>query len=294
MKFRVKHKTRYQYSAPVSMCFNEARMTPLNTLHQRCASHRFVVQPAPEAIHKRTDYFGNQVTHFDILQSHQEMSVTVISEVEVVNRSQQSLFSADYPWEGIRDMVKSSSNPEHIALREYVLASPLIPLLPELEQYALKSFTPKRSALESVRELMGRIWTDFKYMPNSTSISTPLHEVLANKQGVCQDFSHLAISCLRSIGLPAAYVSGYLETLPPPGQPKLEGADASHAWFAVHLLDSGWIHFDPTNNLMPADQHITVAIGRDFADVTPLKGVIYGGNEHDLNVSVDVARIEDL
>lgn len=294
MKYRIKHKTVYRYSQSVAMCVNEARMSPLSNAHQTCAKNRFVIQPVPATLNRRMDYFDNQVVHFDILQAHQELSVSVISEVEVFDHSGQGLALAHQPWENVRDTVRSSAQPEFIALREYTLASPLIPLIDVVHDYAQATFLPGRPVLEAVQDLMTRIFTEFKYDPAATTISTPLKEVMAQRRGVCQDFAHLAIACLRSVGLPAAYISGYLETTPPPGQPKLEGADASHAWFAVHMLDGGWVHFDPTNNIMPREQHIIVAHGRDFADVTPLKGVIYGGNEHKLRVSVDVQRIDDV
>ncbi len=292
MKYRIKHTTRYIYDNPVSMCFNEARMSPLNNMHQTCARNRFVIHPVPDSIQKRFDYFGNNVTSFDILQPHKELSVTVHSEVQVLDHSQQSLFAGGCSWEWVRDSVQTSADPEVIPMREYVLPSPLIPLLEELKAYAKESFTPGRSVMEAVRELNTRIFTDFKYDPTFTSISTPLKTVLEHRRGVCQDFAHLAIACVRSLGIPASYVSGYLETQPPPGEEKLEGADASHAWFAVYMLEDGWMQFDPTNNQMPNEQYITLAFGRDFADVTPLKGVIYGGDEHKLDVFVDVIRIE--
>ena len=293
MKYRIKHTTRYRYEAPVSMCFNEARMSPLNSMHQTCAKNRFVIHPIPDSMHKRFDYFGNNVTSFDILQPHRELSVTVHSEVQVIDHSQQSLFAGSRSWEQVRDSVRTSSDPEVIPQREYLLPSPLIPIMSELQAYAQVSFTEGRDIMEAVRELTERIFKEFKYDPSFTSISTPLETVLEHRRGVCQDFAHLAIACVRSMGVPAAYISGYLETLPPPGQEKLEGADASHAWFAVYMLEDGWMQFDPTNNQMPNDQYITLAFGRDFADVTPLKGVIYGGDEHELDVFVDVKRMEE-
>ncbi|MCG8534896.1 MAG: transglutaminase family protein, partial [Pseudomonadales bacterium] len=248
MKYRIKHTTRYRYEAPVSMCFNEARMSPLNSVHQTCAKNRFVIHPIPDSMHKRFDYFGNNVTSFDILQPHRELSVTVHSEVQVIDHSQQSLFAGSRSWEQVRDSVRTSSDPEVIPQREYLLPSPLIPIMSELQAYAQVSFTEGRDIMEAVRELTERIFKEFKYDPSFTSISTPLETVLEHRRGVCQDFAHLAIACVRSMGVPAAYISGYLETLPPPGQEKLEGADASHAWFAVYMLEDGWMQFDPTNN----------------------------------------------
>ncbi len=268
-------------------------MSPINSPHQTCARNRFVIHPAPDSMQKRFDYFGNQVTSFDILQPHREMSVTVHSEVQVLDHSQQSLFSGDEPWETIRDRLHNGADPKHLLLKEYVLPSPLIPLLDPIKEYALQSFAAERPIMEAIRDLMERIYTDFKYDPGFSTISTPLDTVFDHRRGVCQDFAHLGIACVRAMGLPAAYVSGYLETIPPPGVAKLEGADASHAWFAVHMLDDGWMHFDPTNNVVPSDQHVTLALGRDFADVSPLKGVIYGGDEHELSVFVDVHRVEE-
>ena len=292
MKFRIKHTTQYQYNSPVSLCFNEARMSPANNMHQTCARNRFVIHPVPDSVHKRFDYYGNQVTSFDILQPHKELTVTVYSDVQVLDPSRQFLFSGDCPWEYVRDSLKTTTLPDLLPIREFLLPSPLIPDLAAIREYAAKSFAPQRSLLEACLELMERIHTDFVYDPSATTISTPLATVLEKKRGVCQDFAHLGIACLRAVGIAASYVSGYLETAPPPGQKKLIGVDASHAWYAVHMLDDGWVAFDPTNNIMPSEQYITVAIGRDFADVTPLKGVIYGGDQHHLKVSVDVDRIE--
>jgi transglutaminase-like putative cysteine protease len=190
----------------------------------------------------------------------------------------------------------------------FALPSPAIPVQREALDYALLSFTPGRPVLEAARELMARIYTEFDYDPAATGVATPLAEVLAERHGVCQDFAHVGIACLRALGLAARYVSGYLETLPPPGQPKLRGADASHAWYALFLpatlrgVDTGpepadapasgtWIDYDPTNDSLLGEQHITTAVGRDYGDVTPVRGVFYGGGEHQLSVAVDVDRI---
>lgn len=290
MHYRVRHTTRYQYPDLVSHCYNEARMSPVTALGQQCHRSRFVIHPAPDYLTQRLDYFGNQVTSFHILHPHRELTVTVYSDVQIEEVTQQSLFAAQTPWEFVRNEIIITKDPELIPMREFVLPSPLVPILDELRAYALQSFLPQRPLLEAVADLNHRIFTDFKYDPASTTISTPLATVLAQRAGVCQDFAHLAIACVRSVGLPARYVSGYLETLPAPGEEKLLGADASHAWFAVHMLDDGWMAFDPTNDVQPGHQHISVAVGRDFADVTPLKGVVFGGVQHQLSVSVDVSR----
>ena len=196
MKYRIKHTTRYRYEAPVSMCFNEARMSPLNSMHQTCAKNRFVIHPIPDSMHKRFDYFANNVTSFDILQPHRELSVTVHSEVQVIDHSQQSLFAGSRSWEQVRDSVRTSSDPEVIPQREYLLPSPLIPIMSELQAYAQVSFTEGRDIMEAVRELTERIFKEFKYDPSFTSISTPLETVLEHRRGVCQDFAHLAIACV--------------------------------------------------------------------------------------------------
>ena len=292
MNYRIRHTTRYQYPDVVSHCFNEARMSPLTGSGQQCVRSRFVIHPTPDYTSQREDYFGNQVTSFHILQPHRELTVTVYSDVHVDDLSQPLLFMKDIPWETVRDQLAASLDAALLSVREFVLPSELAPLLDEVRAYALLSFLPGRPLLDAVKDLTKRIFTDFKYDPSSTTISTPLADVLAQRAGVCQDFAHLAIACVRSVGLPARYVSGYLETLPPPGEEKMVGADASHAWFAVHNLDDGWVAFDPTNNVQPGVQHIMLAAGRDFADVTPLKGVIFGGAQHQLSVSVDVSRHE--
>jgi transglutaminase-like putative cysteine protease len=220
------------------------------------------------------------------------MTVTASSEIVLHEEAGQLPLYTDSPWDQVRDRLAAPQSAELCEQRQYVLDSPLAGAAADLADYATVSFPAGRPLLEGVGDLMQRVHTDFIYHPGFTTISTPLSEVLASRRGVCQDFAHLAIACLRSLGLAARYVSGYLETLPRPGQEKLQGADESHAWFSVYLPDNGWVDFDPTNNQIPLDQHITTAWGRDFSDVTPLKGVIYGGDPgHQLRVAVDVERI---
>ena len=290
MKYKIKHTTHYRYSSQVSMCFNEARLPPLNNGHQTCTKNQFTINPVPESTHSRVDYYGNQVTSFDILTPHRELIVTVHSEVQVADHAQDGLFYRDHTWEFVRDNLAADTEGDPLELREYTLASPLIPETAGIREYAEASFPANRPLIDAITDLNQRIFTDFKYQPESTTISTPLDDVLKYRRGVCQDFAHLGIACIRSMGLPAAYISGYLETLPPPGEEKLEGSDASHAWLAVYMPDCGWMQFDPTNNMVVGEQHIMLGFGRDFADVSPLKGVIYGGDAHNLSVSVDVTR----
>ncbi|TNC83142.1 MAG: transglutaminase [Oleiphilus sp.] len=290
MHYRVSHTTRYTYESTVTVCQNIARLTPYSNHNQRCLKSFFNIDPAPQCMRSYMDAFGNQVTYFEISRPHQELTITVVSEVEVKNQSQQELFKTDVPWDRLRDQIRASRDERTIMVRDYCLPSPLVPIIAGVQEYALQSFLPGRPLMEATRDLMQRIFTEFKYDPSFTTISTPLQDVLQHRKGVCQDFSHLALASLRSLGLPARYVSGYIETIPPEGEEKMQGSDASHAWFSVYSPNNGWVEFDPTNNLVPDDQHISLAQGRDFADVTPLKGVIFGGGKHELDVAVDVRR----
>nr|AHG53046.1 COG1305 Transglutaminase-like enzymes, putative cysteine proteases [uncultured bacterium B3TF_MPn1] len=292
MKYRISHTTKYEYEADVNVCQNLARLTPSSDARQTCLSSVLNVDPEPKSIRTYSDAYGNKVTYFEISYPHRELTITVESEVLVKNLSQHELFKSDMPWDEVRRQIHESSEESCIMVREWCLPSPLVPITDEITAYAAKSFTPSRPIIEATNDLMRRIYEDFKYDPSFTTISTPLQKVLAHKKGVCQDFAHLAIACLRSLSLPARYVSGYIETKPPTGGVRLEGADASHAWFSVYTPASGWVNFDPTNNLVPDDQHIVLAQGRDFADVTPLKGVIYDGGNHELSVAVTVRRVE--
>jgi len=292
MKYRVTHITRYSYSEPVSLCHNLAHLKLRVQPGQRCSSSQVRIEPFPSVAREFRDYFGNQVNYFAVQQAHQELTVTAVSEAEVTPLPLSTAVATAQPWEMVGEILDQGTSGELLEARLFALDSPYIKASDALRDYALNSFSPERPFLEGVSELMTRIYSEFTYDPHFTDIATPLDEVLAHRRGVCQDFAHFAIGCLRSLGLPARYVSGYLETLPPPGKPKLRGADASHAWFSVYLPGVGWLDFDPTNDKMPGEQHITTAVGRDFGDVTPVKGVLYGGGEHVLHVSVDVERLE--
>jgi len=288
--YTVTHTTRYKYERNVTVCKNIARLIPFSNAYQNCLNTTFTIKPHPQTTRTYSDPFGNKVTYFEVARPHKELVITVVSQVDIKSQSQQQLFLSSIPWEQVRETIYSSKDERTLMVRDYCLPSPLVPIIDGVQAYALESFQPGRPLIDATSDLMRRIFTDFKYDPSFTTISTPLQDVLTHRKGVCQDFSHLAIACLRSLGLPARYVSGYLETLPPEGAEKLQGADASHAWFSVYLPNEGWIDFDPTNNLIPDDRHISLAQGRDFADVTPLKGVIYGGGNHKLRVEVDVRR----
>jgi transglutaminase-like putative cysteine protease len=292
MKYRVTHSTKYNYSENVTLCHNVAHLLPRTTPQQTCHISELKISPLPVAVNEWSDLFGNRQASFSIQLPHTELIVTAISEVEV--SSSGSLLNHAFPtaWERAVDYMKTASDPETIDARMYVLESEFIEFSDEVRNYTDTSFTPGRPLLEAVEDLMHRIYKEFDYVPGFSSIATPLDEVLKHRKGVCQDFAHLAIACLRMQGLAARYVSGYLETIPPAGKPRLVGADASHAWFSVFVPHQGWIDFDPTNAQIPAEQHITAAWGRDYADVAPLKGVIFGGGDKNkLKVSVDVERI---
>jgi len=311
VKYRITHTTHYHYSQSVGLCQNEARLQPRNFWRQYCDNSRFDIKPTPTDYHERIDFFGNRVAYFAIQQPHTQLIVTAISDVTIFPRQNNLDLFNQMTWEQVRSLLQeissqgqsqnqqSQSQQQHqeqsfeiLDARQYVLDSPMVTVTPELADYALSSFLPNRVLVDVVHDLMQRIHKDFTYDPTFTTIATPLSDVLSHRRGVCQDFAHLAIACLRAYGIAARYISGYVETLPEAGQQRLVGADASHAWFSVYIPGTGWLDFDPTNNTIPLDQHITLAWGRDYADVTPLKGIAFGGGQHTLSVSVDVLRLE--
>lgn len=293
MRYKVSHTTSYSYSETVPICHNEVHLTPRDHAHQTCAYSRLLIKPSPATMDRRIDYFGNHVNYFTVQEGHHRLSVTAVSKVEV--RPVELPRAADTPpWEQVRDSLRSEPRRELLAASQFAFDSPFVRLLPELAEYAGPSFAPGRSLLEAVLHLTNRINTEFKYDPSATQINTPPLEVLRLRKGVCQDFAHLQIGCLRSMGLAARYVSGYLLTEPPPGQPRLVGADASHAWLSVFFPGLGWLDFDPTNDQIPSTRHVTLAWGRDYGDVCPIRGIFVGGGHHGMHVSVDVVPVESL
>jgi transglutaminase-like putative cysteine protease len=292
MRFRINHLTRYTYAEPVSLCHSILHLKPRHRgpLGQHCHASQLRIDPWPAVNREHEDFFGNRVNYFSIQQSHAYLEVTAISEVDV-SRPELPDPATTLPWEVVLERLHGSREPLMLGARIFALPSALVPLEPSATAYAAQSFTPGRPILEAARHLMGRIFAEFEYDPHFTTVATPVAEVMEHRRGVCQDFAHVAIAGLRGLGLAARYVSGYLETLPPPGQPKLRGSDASHAWFSLLVPDLGWVDFDPTNDQLLGEQHITTALGRDFQDVTPMRGIFYGGGAHDLTVAVDVDRI---
>jgi transglutaminase-like putative cysteine protease len=291
MIYRVRHTTTYSYADPVALCHNIAHLTPRAGPRQTCLQSELLIAPFPEVTLPRTDYFGNHATFFTIQQPHRMLIVTGSNETEVQPYSPPK--PEETPsWEEVRDSLPIGRDAETLDAFQFTFDSPYSAASADLTEYASPSFPPNRPLAAAVLDLTRRIYSDIKYDRRATTVATPLSEVLALRRGVCQDMAHLEIGCLRSLGLAARYVSGYLRTTPPPGKERLVGGDASHAWLSVWCPGFGWIDLDPTNNQVPSDQHITLAWGRDYGDVTPIKGVILGGRHHSISVSVDVVRSE--
>jgi transglutaminase-like putative cysteine protease len=292
LNYRINHTTTYAYKELVTLCQNLCRLTPRPGPQQSCLQSNLLVIPQPAVFTTATDYYGNPTTFFSVQEPHQQLTVTATHVAQVIPYVPPDP-GATPSWEAVRDQLQTDRGTTELDAYQFVFDSPLIPTHRELGDYALTSFVPGRPVLEAALDLTRRIHTDFRYDPRATTVTTPLRTVFANRRGVCQDFAHLEIACLRSIGLAARYVSGYLCTIPPPGQPHLIGADASHAWLSIYTPGSGWVDLDPTNNQVPSDKHILLAWGRDYDDVSPIKGVILGGGQHTVHVAVDVVPFEE-
>ena len=286
MQYRVSHTTTYRYAEPVSVCHNELHLTPRDCPGQAPVRSQLLIGPSPSALHRDHDYFGNAITFLTLQEPHDELKITAMSQVEVIGRG--SVLPASPAWELVADRLRAERTSEGLAAFELSLDSPLVPTDAGVHAFAAKSFPAGRALLDGTRDLVHRIHADFAYDPDATTVSTPVAEVLRARRGVCQDFAHVAIACLRSHGLAARYVSGYIQTVQARGKEKLLGAAASHAWLAVYVPEYGWVDLDPTNDLVPDDSHVTVAWGRDYGDVPPVKGVVLGGGEHSVDVAVDV------
>ncbi len=293
MRYKITHTTTYTYTDLVPICHNVVHLTPRDARRQNCLSHRIAITPKPATFERRSDYFGNPLYHFSIVEGHKRLSVRAVSRVDVKPVSLPD-HARTLSWEHIRGSVLETSSPLMLDALQYTFPSPSVSIPAAVRDYALASFTSGRPVLAAVADLTSRIHRDFTYDPRATTVSTPVEEVFDLKRGVCQDFAHFQISALRSIGIPARYVSGYLRTIPAPGRPRLVGADASHAWLSVYCGEAGWIDVDPTNDCVVNTDHITVAWGRDYNDVCPIKGVFIGGGTHRMGVSVDVMPLEPV
>ncbi len=289
-RYAVRHETHYSYATPVDIGEHMLRLTPLDADGQRVVSQHLTIDPPPDQFVAFMDHFGNAVHHVAVEVAHDRFSVTLDAVVEVAR-----VFAAGEgpSWEEIEAAMKGDGFPAHPEIAEFIYPSPLAGIDAEATRYAADSFAAGRAIIDALADLTARIHRDFAYTPNVTSVSTRVAEIVATRCGVCQDFAHLMIAGLRGLGLPARYVSGYIRTRPPEGGPVRQGGDASHAWVSAWCGEAlGWVEFDPTNDLRVADEHVVVAYGRDFSDVTPLRGVILGGGSHSLTVSVHLTETE--
>jgi transglutaminase-like putative cysteine protease len=289
-RFRILHRNVYRYDDAIALNYGEARLLPRDTPGQRVIESSLRIVPEPDDRSERVDAFGNRVTWFTLHKPHPVLEIEARALIE---RGEPRPADTSPDWRDVAQGLDRASEAMDLLACEFRLASQYVPIEAGAVDYARASFKPDRPILDALADLCRRVRADFAYRPAATEINTPLAEVLRERHGVCQDFAHLCLSGLRGLGLAARYVSGWLETEPPPGAEPLQGVDASHAWIAVYVPGQGWFDFDPTNGSACGSGHLTLAWGRDFADVTPLKGVIYGGGRHALEVGVTVQRTPD-
>jgi len=285
VKYFVTHQTRYLYSEKVSISYNRVHSRPRLLAAQSSENCKLLIQPEPASIDSERDFFGNPIAFFTVQKPHRELEVTVSFDAEVKPRETPG---PGEEWERVASRLQDPRQKEAMEASQFRHDSSWVRRSNELAEFARSAFPRSTPVLEGARELCRRIYRDFDFDPTATTVATPLEEVLARGRGVCQDFAHLALGGLRSLGLAARYVSGYILTLPPPGQTRLQGADASHAWISVWCPPFGWVDLDPTNDLVVSNQHVTLAMGRDYHDVCPLRGVVLGGGSQTVEVAVDV------
>lgn len=297
VRYRVEHATEYRYAAFVQTARHLLHLSPRHCTWQEVSSHRLQIDPLPAMQTSGRDSFGNDIVHIELTTPHNDLRVDSTVELSVGARPWVSRLNNPLSWEAAYATLDYRAGPLDDALRDALMMrfeSPGVRVKRELELYALPSFTAGRPLIDACRDLMQRIHVEFLYDPSATEVGTSVLEVLQNKRGVCQDFAHLMIGCLRAMGLAARYVSGYLRTHQPNGLPQLVGADASHAWVAVFVPDLGWVEFDPTNNCLADQRYLVLGWGRDFGDVSPIKGVIQGGGNHELAVGVTVTALDEV
>lgn len=290
MKYRVRHRTTYTYQSPADACHNVLRLAPRSLPGQVCQEHAIRVAPAPLSSHTYVDFFGNQVYSFAMYSPHSELVIESESRVEV-NRPETPALPTAEPWDQTVAALRTRSDEATVDALQYVFDSPYVRVSERLAALARRTFAKGRPIYSAAMALTKLIHQEFKFDSTATTIDTSIEDVLDRCRGVCQDFAHLQVGCLRALGLAARYVSGYLRTDPAPGQPRLEGADASHAWVSVYSFQHGWVDFDPTNACLAGERHIVIGWGRDFHDISPVKGVVLGGGEAKLEVAVDVAPV---
>jgi len=293
VRYRTRHTTRYEYGEGVSVSQHIVHLLPRENPRQVCARAELSISPEPSVRNEWRDYFGNPEAYFAVQEPHRTLIIESRIELQVMPPAQFDP-AATMSWEEVSKQVRSPRKPDAIDANQFLFDSVMVRASPELAEYAAPSFEAGRPAAEAALDLMRRIYNDFTFDSSATTVATPLTEVLEHRRGVCQDFAHLGVGCLRSMGLPGRYVSGYLRTHPPPGRPRLIGADMSHAWFSVWCGDEiGWLDLDPTNDKPVDADYITLAWGRDYNDVSPVRGVILGGWGHTLSVQVDVEPLDD-
>lgn len=291
MVYNVSHRTTYRYSYPVSVGEHVACLKPRSFLRNSLVQNTLNIYPMPSTLTERVDYFGNTLSFFTVEEPHKVLIVEVKSKVKIDGQTSPAP-GLSSPWEESAGSLAADRSEEGLAAYQFQFASPRLRLNREFASYALESFTPARPMREALMELTARINSDFRFDSKATTVRTPPEEVFKKRHGVCQDFAHVEIACLRSINVAARYVSGYLRTYPPPGKARMVGADASHAWISAYSHDEGWIDMDPTNNVAPTDGHVTLAWGRDYGDVSPLRGLILGGGRNALKVEVDIEPVD--
>ncbi|MCD2517235.1 transglutaminase family protein [Massilia sp. G4R7] len=290
-RYRVLHETRYRYGGTVTLSQQYLHLTPRAFAYQQIEAHRILIDPGVDDSREGVDFFGNITRHVGLTAPHDSLLVQAESTVALHARPGLAAIAGSLPWEHVRDRMNLDRSEATLEACRYLHESPHVGVFPELEAYARTSFTPGRPQLDAALDLTHRIFADFAFDASATDIATPLEQVMRGRRGVCQDFAQLMIGCLRSLKLPARYVSGYILNHPPEGQPRLVGADASHAWVSVFCPLLGWIDFDPTNRCLVQHEHITLGWGRDFSDVTPLRGIVLGGGRQELDVRVTVTPL---
>lgn len=292
MRYKVRHITEYSYQDTVGLCHNRICLTPLTNANQSCISSEIKINPAPDEFNYRRDFFGNTLGFFSTYKEHDHLQIISTSEVDLSGRPvSDQAFRSPVLWKDVEKLLLQDANNLY-DIFQYTLPSRFIPRSNVIRDFARSCFNEDATLWSVCNALMQKIYKSIEFKPGFTTINTPVEHVVEVKKGVCQDFAHLMIACLRNMGLPARYVSGYIETLPPPGKEKLMGTDASHAWVAAYFPGLGWVEFDPTNCLLPSYKHITVAVGRDYHDVAPIKGIVFSSGKQNLTVKVDVVRVD--
>ena len=291
MRYDIRHCTTYRYSQPVSISHHVLHLLPRRHARQVLHASSLSIEPHPAVRTDAEDYFGNPLTFLTIQQQHEQLTIESRAQVEVVAPEQPEP-SRTMPWDRIFRQLEQRGTRDAIAVLQFAFDSPRTQASADLAGYALQSFLPGRPVLEAVLDLTQRIHRDFCYDSMATGVATTVDEAFRLRRGVCQDFVHVELACLRALAVPARYVSGYLLTRAPPGREKLVGSDASHAWVSVWCADAGWVDLDPTNDIAAGDEHVTLAWGRDYGDISPINGVTFGGGEHVMEVAVDVIPVQ--